>query len=381
MMRCRTHRRFATVLALGLALAAVAVPAVAAQDLPDRLSDADFWSLVRLFSEQDRYFRSDNLLSNETGYQLVIPELQRTVRPGGVYLGVGPEQNFTYISALRPGLAFILDMRDDNKILQLMYKALFEMSTTRADFLARLFSRPRPPGLDTGATAQTLFAAFARTPPDSGMESVTFETVRNHLLGVHGFVLTNDELRRLSELVEAFYENGPGLNYFVSLESGGSVRPWSTMPDYAQLMTATDPDGVPRSFLATEENYRVVRDLQVRNLIIPLVGDFAGQSALRSVGNFVRSLHAVVNVFYTSNVEQYLWIEHAEADFYNSVRTLPLDSSSTFIRSSGGGFRGGGMAPGGGGMRYTLLGSIKEFLHLLDIGRIQAYQDVLTVSH
>src|SRR6185436_3540832 len=85
-------------------------PATAIDTLPSHLSDEEFWGMVTSFSEPDGYFRSDNFLSNESGYQLLIPELKRVVRPKGVYVGVGPEQNFTYIAAFEPKMAFIVDI-------------------------------------------------------------------------------------------------------------------------------------------------------------------------------------------------------------------------------------------------------------------------------
>lgn len=135
-----------TVLALAVGWLVAAPAGLVAQGIPDHLSDQEFWSMVEDFSEPNGYFQSENLLSNETGFQVVIPELLRTVKPGGVYLGVGPEQNFTYIVALRPRIAFIVDIRHQNAVHHLLYKALIELSDNRADFLARLFSRPRPPG-------------------------------------------------------------------------------------------------------------------------------------------------------------------------------------------------------------------------------------------
>src|SRR6478672_6496331 len=74
----------------------------AADSLPSRLSDQEFWKLSNDLSEDNGFFRSDNLLSNELWFQTVIPDLLSRTKPGGVYLGVGPEQNFTYISALKP---------------------------------------------------------------------------------------------------------------------------------------------------------------------------------------------------------------------------------------------------------------------------------------
>ena len=123
----------------------------------------------------------------------------------------------------------------------------------------------------------------------------------------------------------------------------------------AILASASDDGtGEMRSYLATEENYRLLRDMERKNLIIPLVGDFAGPKTIRSVGQYVRDHDAVVSAFYLSNVEQYLFNEFKSADFYNNVGTLPLDAMSTFIRASrGGGFGGSG----GGAFRFTSITS------------------------
>ena len=112
------------------------------QALPEQLPDSEYWRLIDEFSEPGGYFRSDNFISNETTFQYVIPELQKKIKPGGVYLGVGPDQNFTYIAALQPKLAIITDIRRQNMLLHLVYKALFEMSANRVEFLSKLFSRP-----------------------------------------------------------------------------------------------------------------------------------------------------------------------------------------------------------------------------------------------
>src|SRR4051812_26344018 len=92
--------------------------------LPAGYSDEEFWRMVSDFSETGGYFRSDNFVSNETTFQEVIPDLRRKTKPGGVYLGVGPDQNFTYMVALRPAIAFIVDIRRQNMLQHLLYKAL-----------------------------------------------------------------------------------------------------------------------------------------------------------------------------------------------------------------------------------------------------------------
>src|SRR5262245_45363530 len=101
---------------------------ITATPIPSRLSDEQFWKLSTTFSEQDGTFRSDNLLSNELNFQYVIPELLQKAKQGRVYMGVGPEQNFTYIAALKQSMAFIIDISYGNFDVRLMYKVFFILS-------------------------------------------------------------------------------------------------------------------------------------------------------------------------------------------------------------------------------------------------------------
>src|SRR5262245_40959532 len=143
--------------------------AIAQQAIPSRISDETFWRMVVDFSEPGGSFRSDNFVSNEIAFQYVIPELKRITTPGGVYVGVGPDQNFTYVVAMQPRIAFVIDIRRQNMLQHLLYKVLLEQSGDRADFLSRLFSRPRPSGLDASSTADAIFQAYASATPDSGL--------------------------------------------------------------------------------------------------------------------------------------------------------------------------------------------------------------------
>src|SRR6478752_2009836 len=185
----------------------------AAKEIPTKLTDSSFWQLVSDFSEGGGFFRSDNFVSNETMFQWVIPELLRTTKPGGAYLGVGPDQNFTYIVALKPKISFIFDIRRQNMLTHLMYKVIFEQSSDRADFLSRLFSRPRPPKTDTSMTANALFAAFSASPPDSVAFRRNIAAIRDRLIKYHGFRLSDDDVRTISYVYEAFVSAGPDLTY------------------------------------------------------------------------------------------------------------------------------------------------------------------------
>src|ERR1043165_2306734 len=157
-MRTRRHSVFAALI-LAFQLAALS-SARAAETLPGQLSDEEFWKLSSESSEPDGTFRSDNLLSNESYFQFVIPKLNELATPGRVYMGVGPEQNFTYIAALKPKMAFIIDIRRGNLQLHLMYKAIFELSSDRADFVFRLFSRKKPETVTAKSSTQDIFTAL-----------------------------------------------------------------------------------------------------------------------------------------------------------------------------------------------------------------------------
>src|SRR5580700_7765214 len=170
------RRRYVLLVAILVLLAGLAVQ-TRARSIPDKLSDLMFWSMSTDASEEDGTFRSDNLLSNELYFQYVIPDLVKTAKAERIYMGVGPEQNFTYMVALKPKMAFIVDIRRGNKDLHLMYKALFEMSKDRADFVGMLFSRKRPDGLTTKSTAKEIFDAYKDIPASEDLYKANLKAI------------------------------------------------------------------------------------------------------------------------------------------------------------------------------------------------------------
>src|SRR5262245_38990463 len=169
-----------------------------ATPVPARLSDEQFWKLSTTFSEQDGTFRSDNLLSNELNFQYVIPELLEKAKQGRVYMGVGPEQNFTYIAALKPSMAFIIDVRHGNFDVQLTYKALFELSADRAEFVSRLFSRNRPAGLSAQSSAREIFDAYLETEPSKDLFDTNLKAIEDHLKAKDGFSLSYGKMEGIA---------------------------------------------------------------------------------------------------------------------------------------------------------------------------------------
>jgi len=401
----------------------VATPSFrAAESLPSQLSDGEFWKLINDSSEPDGVFFSENLLSNERGFQYVIPTLLGKVQPGGVYLGVGPEQNFTYVAALQPRIAFVVDIRRQNMVELLLYKAVFEMSPTRTEFLSHLFSRKLPADLASDSDVKKLFDAVTAAPLDEAFYGENLRAVKDLLLEKHGFSLTPADITGLERVYGQFARQGASVGYSVSdtdlmgeinrraregrpgtapsavpsaatalgptvidpgiitfltngvvIRSQVPVQASAPFPNYADLMTATDGAGMNWSYLANAGNYESVREMQRQNRIVPLVGDFAGPKALKVVGEYLRGHEAELTVFYISNVEQYLSPASLKV-FYENIATMPLASSSTFIRSA----QATGSQPG---IAQSSLSPIREVMEGVLAGRILQQTDILRDWH
>ena len=369
-------RRVVFAAALGILACATLLPAVAAskpgtpargvvETLPPQISDAAFWQMIKDFSEPSGYFRSDNFLSNEHAFQEVIPRFRAAVPKGGVYLGVGPEQNFTYVAALRPKLAFIIDIRRQNMIEQLLYKALFELSADRVEFVSRLFARKRPTDLDVTSSVDALFEGLSSTPKSEELFAQTLRAVKERLVKDHHLALTTEDLKSLEYVYNTFYTVGPEIAYTFTVGQFSRGR----FPTYTELMTETDANGEQHGYLATEEHFRILKGLQSRNLIVPLVGDFSGDKVLRSVARYLREHDAPVTAFYISNVEQYLFEDGTTwRRFLANMALFPLDNNSTLLRSvSNRGFQ-------------FRLGLIADLLAAFREGKIETYADAIALS-
>ena len=376
------HRRWkvpaASFLAVVLAASAIYVWREAeapVQTLPERFSDSEYWTLINDFSEPGGYFRSDNFISNETTFQYVIPDLQKKIKPGGVYLGVGPDQNFTYIAALHPRIAFITDIRRQNMLLHLLYKALFEMSANRVEFLSRLFSRPLPDSLNEGGTTEELFEALDASLADTQLAEDNLRATLDRLRYTHNFALDAEDIRSIGYVYRAFVSAGPDIRYAFPNQYG-----WRRFPSYSELMLAEDEEGEHRSYMASEESFQIMKQLEVENRIIPLVGDFAGEHALQSVGRYLKEHQATVSAFYTSNVEFYLFQTEDWKRFLHNVAGLPVNNNSLFIRAyfNNYGFRFPNQPLGS--RSVTLLDSMPSLLAAYDRGQVRSYFDVIERS-
>ena len=350
---------------------------LAAQELPSKISDEAFWQLVTDLSERDGMFPSDNFVSNELFMTDVMQDLKNRVPPGGIYLGVGPEQNFTYIAAIQPRMAFIIDIRRQNLAEHLMYKTLFELSADRREFLSRLFSRQLPAATQEPAGLQDILMLLRSAPPDAAFFITNLTAIRTHLTETHGFKLTAADHSSLEYILRAFFILGPDINY-----NGPPARnPNGVFPTFAQLLLESPPAGRADNFLSTEESFRIVQKLQKDNVIIPLVGNFAGPSAIRKVADYLRKYESAISAVYVSNVEQYLFQDPDNwRIFYRNLGSVPRDSGSVLIRTllqkDSGQYSDSPAVRPGYGFR-TMLFSIPDLIATFELDGIRTYADAV----
>jgi hypothetical protein len=282
-----------------------------------------FAELSARLSEPGGYFPSDNLVSNETSYLHVLGKLDRLGLSGGAYVGVGPDQNFSYIAALRPEVVFIIDIRRDNLLHHLLFKALFENARNRAEYLSLLTGRPFPDGGDWESVGiDEIVEYIDRTPADTDKFEGVVQKVRASVER-YGFDLSQQDFYTIRDIHAQFHHRSLDIRY--------SYAP--RYPTYRQLLLETDLDGGQRNYLSSEESFRFLKDLHRRNRIIPVVGDLAGPHALRAIGQEIAARDLVIRALYVSNVEQYLMRDSGFRNFAATVAELPFDDRSVIIRS------------------------------------------------
>ena len=341
---------------------------------PESLSAAEFSRLIRDLSEEGGYFRSDNFTSNETAYLTVVDKLRQLGGTGGAYLGVGPEQNFTYIAKIRPRIAFIVDIRRQAIIQHLMYKAVFHLSPNRLQFLSRLLSRPLTkdaPSAD--ASINDILAYLNKTSADEPTYAANLIAIRKAIQEDFQFPLNDSDQASLEYVYKNFRSDGLDIAFRIEGSFSGYF------PTLKDLILQPDQHGKLGNFLATADDYDFVRGMHRKNLIIPVVGDFGGKKALGAVGDYLRKTGFTVTAYYTSNVEQYLFDDNLFAAFANNVRKLPINEKSLFIRSVSQRYYHPALLAGH--RSTTFLQQMTVFLKDFDAGRYQSYRDLITTNY
>jgi hypothetical protein len=314
-----------------LLLASVIALLAGGGSAPGAAQTTAFARTIAELSEPGGYFDTDNLISNERSYLSILPDLERAGLQGGVFVGVGPDQNFSYIAHLRPELAVIVDIRRDNLLLHLLFKALFAEAPTRATYLAGLVGRT-PPALPAGASVQQLVAAIDGAPR---LDAAAVEILRRRLdtaIAATSVPLSTEDRATIDRFHRTFITAGLDLQF-----TSTGRPPQSYYPTYRDLLLETDERGRPGHFLATDGGYAFVKSLQDRDGVVPITGDLAGRHALAALGRRLAARNQQVTALYASNVEFYLARSGALTRFHDNLRALPLAPRAVLIRSRFGG--------------------------------------------
>jgi hypothetical protein len=291
----------------------------------------------------------------------------------GVYVGVGPNQNFTYISHIRPRMAFIIDIRRQNMLEHLIFKVLTEKADTRLRYLSYLTGRPiHGPPPPKESSIRDLVEIIENAPPNTTFIRQNLNEVLETLRNLPELNLTPGDYQDIERIYREFTRQALDIKY----------DSWRSFffPTLKEFLLETDLEGEHRNWLASDESYEFVREMQKANLIIPAVGDFSGKGAFRRLGRFLQLRGEIVSAFYVSNVEFYLFRQRKWSHFVENVRRLPVDDRSVFIRAYANLHRPNPQMVGDH-ITVTLVQNIQTFLNNAEDGRYRNLWDVVTLDY
>ncbi len=362
-MRLRVFSVFAILLVLSLAQMATAK------------DHKEFAALSARLSEQAGFFDSDNLVSNETSYLHVFGKLTEFKVQGGVYLGVGPDQNFTYIAKIRPTRAIMIDIRRDNMLQHLFYKALFEKSKNRTEYLCFLFGKPLPKdkGWETKGV-KALVDYIDTTKSDQKLFEKSLDEVKKEVQKF-GIQLSDSDFKVIANIQRAFFEAGLDVRY-----SSHNRPPRSIYPTMRDLLLQKDLSGEQRNYFCIEEDWQFIKKLQDQDLIIPVVGDLAGTGAVKAIGKYLHEIKERLSAFYVSNVEFYVHRQGQYERFVENVASLPFDKNSLVIRSYFNYYAPLHPQSEPDHFSTQLLQRVEDLLAMCKAGECESYEKVVTKS-
>ena len=308
--------------------------AAALADLPAQLADAEFWKLIAEFSEPGGYFRSDNLLSNEIWFQHDHPGAGRDLKPGGVYMGVGPEQNFT----LHRGAEAADGVHHRHPPREPAHAADVQGALRAVAPIARTSCRCSSPGSGReGLTPKSPVAGHLhgrrRRADDDGSSSRTLSADLRPAEKKRALPLPADDRRASTYVYSALLHVRAGNH--LQLEHQRRVRP----REHDHVRNADDDQrmapGSCAAILATEAIFAVMKDLESKNLVVPAGRRLRRPEGDPGVGRYIskdprRDGQRVLPVQCRAIPQPERPLAERSA---TTSRALPLDDSSPFIYS------------------------------------------------
>ena len=330
-----------------------------------------FAQQITALSEPEGYFDTDNLISNESSYQQVLPELRRTRRFTAAPTWVSGRTRTSHTSRRRA----LRSPSSSTSAATIFCCTSCSRRCSRSHVPASTTSRsssaaPCPPRSSAWRAAPVdrlvsyVDAPALRLPPSTHCGRGS--TPPSPAVGV---TLSAEDLRTIDRFHRRFIEEGVSLRfqstgrpprsyyptYRRASDRHGWIRPSGQLPRLRRRVPVSERSPGPRQ-------------------VIPVVGDLSGPSAIAAIGKLLGVRRIEVSAFYVSNVEFYLFGEGAFPRYITNLGRLPHAGNSVIIRSVFGGFAGG-YRPGDSSV--SRLQSIDELLTGVAAGKIQYYGDLV----
>ena len=338
-----------------------------------KISPKLYSALIKDMSEPDGYYQYDNWITNERGYLNIINPLLKNNVKGGAYIGVGPNQNFTFIETIKPEIAFIVDIRQQMTMQHLAYKAMFELAETREEFLSLLLSKSIPGDrkLDKNPDVNDIVDLFYKINSDLNMQKNTTLKIIELLDKKYGFELSQKDKKYIRRMMKIFCL--ANLNITWNTNENNYLKK-NKHVSLAEMLKGTDKSGAQLNIFNSKEKYDYIRKMHLENKIIPITGDFAGDKAFNKISEFLLEKEMTVSALYASSVEWWLFKENKFIPWAKNLAKVPITSSSVIIRQI---FEGTN-----GKHQFKLrLQNINSFMKNYNSGECQCNNDLLYLDY
>jgi hypothetical protein len=223
----------------------------------------------------------------------------------------------------------MIDIRRQNALQHFYFKALFQLSSNRLQYMERLFGkRIRHPNRNPESYGiSDLLRAMDASPSDRPFAE---KKLAEALAAIQSWNsgLSSSDYESIRFIARAFMENGPDLKF-----TSFNRPPRAHYPTYRQLLEETDSEGIQANYLAKEEDFRLIKKMHGENRIVPIVGDLAGPKALLHAGEELARRKLSMTCFYVSNVEFYLFRNGRWDAYIRNLNGIPRTQNAFLIRS------------------------------------------------
>ncbi|MCY1068518.1 hypothetical protein OV090_27495 [Nannocystis sp. RBIL2] len=212
--------------------------------------------------------------SNEVRHDVFFPYV---AGKGGVYVGVGSDQNYTLAAAAGSELIFLLDIDQSVVDLHRCYEALIEASPDPKILFDRWKAEAE------GDSAKILETAYAGLPDADRKRIVRLYRAARETVYVH---------------LDRVYRRRQGEQ--------------------------------PTAWMSNPEMYQYIRGMFLADRVRMMAGDLTGPNSLQSVGAAAKAMGLPVRIVYFSNAEEYF---DYNKQFVANVEALAGDEQSLVLRT------------------------------------------------